>query len=210
MMAQQHHPRMDARLARRLAQKKQRLDAYRPLPSFTVRRLHDDVRVVLTYHSNALEGKTLTLAETQLVLEYGMTVDGHLLREFLEATNHAEAFDALSALATGPITSQTVLALHRLVMEKIDEHAGELRTVQVSMRGADFTPPPARDVPGFLCHIVHRAGALCVLAGSDGSPNTGQGRRSPCAIPPDSARSLGSRNCRATENCAPATPLFSS
>lgn len=141
---------MDARLARRLAQKKRRLDAYRPLPPFTVQRLHDDVRVLLTYHSNAIEGNTLSLAETQMVLEYGMTVDGHPLREFLEATNHAEAFDALSELATRPIASETVLALHHLVMDKIDEHAGELRTVQVYMRGADFTPPPARDVPRYL------------------------------------------------------------
>src|ERR1700686_2814107 len=149
-MAQHHSPHMDARLARRLMQKKMRLDAYRPLPSFTVRRLHEDLRVLLTYHSNAIEGNTLTLAETQMVLEYGMTANGHPLREFLETTNHAEAFDALTGLASGPITSETVLALHRLVMDKIDEHAGELRTLQVNIRGADFTPPPARDVPRYL------------------------------------------------------------
>lgn len=141
---------MDTRLAGRLAQKKKRLDAYRPLPPFTVRRLDEDLRLLLTYHSNAIEGNTLTLAETQMVLEYGMTANGHPLREFLEATNHAEAFDALTGLASGPITSETVLALHRLVMDKIDEYAGELRTVQVNIRGADFTPPPARDVPRYL------------------------------------------------------------
>ncbi len=74
---------------------------------------------MLTYHSNAIEGNTLSLAETQMVLEYGVTVNGHPLREFLEATNHAEAFDALTRLATNPITGDIVLSLHHLVMDKI-------------------------------------------------------------------------------------------
>jgi Fic family protein len=143
-------PKMDTRVARRLIQKKKKLDAYRPMPSFTVQRLHQDLRLMLTYHSNAIEGNTLSLAETQMVLEYGVTVDGHPLREFLEATNHAEAFDALNKLANNQITTDTVLSLHRLVMDKIDECAGELRTIQVYIRGATFTPPPARYVPQYL------------------------------------------------------------
>lgn len=142
--------RMDARITRRLVQKKKKLDAYRPLPPFTVQRLHNDLRIMLTYHSNAIEGNTLSMAETQMILEHGITVDGHPLREFLEATNHAEAFDALSRLANNPITEDTVMTLHRLVMDKIDESAGELRPVQVYIRGADFTPPPARDVLLYL------------------------------------------------------------
>ena len=150
-----NHPRMDTRLARRLAQKKKKLDDYRPLPPFTVQRLHKDLRLMLTYHSNAIEGNTLSLAETQMVLEYGITADGHPLREFLEATNHAEAFDALSKLAETQITGNTVCALHQLVMDKIDPQAGELRTVQVYIRGADFTPPPGRDVPQYLQQWVH-------------------------------------------------------
>ena len=141
---------MDTRIARRLLQKKKQLDAYRPLPSFTVQRLHDDLRVMLTYNSNAIEGNTLSLAETRMVLEYGITVDGHPLREFLEATNHAEAFDALTKLANNSITNETVLRLHGLVMDKIDDRAGTLRLVSVYIRGANFTPPPARDVPLYV------------------------------------------------------------
>lgn len=140
-------PRMDARIARRLAQKKKRLDAYRPLESFTAQRLHQDLRLLATYHSNAIEGNTLSLHETQMVLEYGITVDGHPLREYLEATNHAEAFDTLSRLVEHSISVETMKNLHRLVMDKIDPQAGELRKVQVYIRGAPFTPPPAKDVP---------------------------------------------------------------
>lgn len=143
-------PHMDARIARRLAQKKKKLDTYRPMAAFTVQRLHNDLRVMLTYHSNAIEGNTLSLAETQMVLEYGVTVDGHPLREFLEATNHAEASNASTKLANNPITGDTVLVLHRLMMDKIDDRAGESRSVQVYIRGASFTPPSARDVPLYL------------------------------------------------------------
>lgn len=150
-----NRPRMDTRIARRITQKKKKLDDYRPLSPFTVQRLHKDLRLMLTYHSNAIEGNTLTLVETQMVLEYGITSDGHPLREFLEATNHAEAFDALSKLVETQLTGNTVCALHRLVMDKIDPQAGELRTVQVYIRGADFTPPAARDVPLYLQQWVH-------------------------------------------------------
>src|SRR5713226_9260556 len=92
------HPRMDTRLAERLARKKALLDSYRPLPKDTVKRLNEDLRVFLTYHSNAIEGNTLTLRETQMVIDYGITVDGHPLREYLEATNHAEAYEYVIAL----------------------------------------------------------------------------------------------------------------
>ena len=133
-------PRMDARLVRRLVQKKKQLDAYRPLESFTVQRLQQDLRLLATYHSNAIEGNTLSLHETQMVLEYGITADGHPLREYLEATNHAEAFDTLSALVERPITLETVQRLHALVMDKIGPQVGKLRTVQVYIREANAQP----------------------------------------------------------------------
>src|SRR5947209_16742124 len=132
---------MDARIARRLLQKKKQLDSYRPMDTFMVQRLHQDLRLLTTYNSNAIEGNTLSLHETQMVLEYGVTVDGHPLREYLEATNHAEAFDVLPKLVNTPITVETIQRLHRLVMDKIDPHTGELRKVQVYIRGAPFTPP---------------------------------------------------------------------
>jgi Fic family protein len=151
-MAQE--PLMDGRLARRLHQKKRQLDVFRPMESFTVQRLHQDLRLLATYHSNAIEGNTLSLHETQMVLEYGITIDGHPLREYLEATNHAEAFDSLPVLIERPITIETIQSLHALVMDKIDPQAGELRKVQVHIRGAPFTPPPARDVPLYLAQWI--------------------------------------------------------
>ncbi|MEO8289169.1 MAG: Fic family protein [Chloroflexota bacterium] len=138
-------PRIEVRLAKRLSDKKTQLDLHRPLPAGVVRRLGESLRLLLTYHSNAIEGNTLTLRETQVVIETGLTIGGHPLREHLEATNHAHAYEYLTELAdrSEPISRETILALHRLVMEGIDESAGHFRTGQVYIRGARTTPPPA-------------------------------------------------------------------
>lgn len=143
-------PSMDKHIVRRLLQKKKRLDGYRPLDPRIVERLHGDLRLLATFHSNAIEGNTLTLQETHIVLEFGITVDGHSIREYLEAINHAEAFDLLPELVHGAITVETITKLHGLVMDKNDETAGQLRKVQVYIRGSELTPPRAADVPLYL------------------------------------------------------------
>jgi len=144
--------RIDPRLAARLARKKEQLDGYRPLSPATARRLHEDLRIQTTYNSNAIEGNTLTLRETQLILEYGVTSGGHPLREFLEATNTAGAFDAVAQLVDNgeSVTLTTVTMLHKLVTEKILDHPGQFRRVPVHIRGATMTPPPASQVPDLM------------------------------------------------------------
>jgi Fic family protein len=144
--------RMDPRLARRIAEKRAALDARRPLPPATLRVLHEDLQVRLTFHSNAIEGNTLSLRETQLVIEHGMTIGGHSLREHLEAANHAAAYTYLRSVAdaTTPLDLPTILELHRLVTDRILDEPGQLRRGAVSIRGSQLTPPPAREVPGLL------------------------------------------------------------
>ncbi len=152
-MRNQKKPSLDVRLAGRLREKKAALDRYRPLPTATVVRLNEDLKVLSTYHSNAIEGNTLSLHETQMVVEYGMTVGGHSLREYQEAANHAHAYEYVVSLMQGeqsnaPITQQVILTLHRLMMTGILDEAqtGQWRVVPVSIRGSNMTPPPARDV----------------------------------------------------------------
>ena|SRR5450755_2149417 len=82
-------PRLDPRLAESLARKKTQLDRYRPLPPDTVKRLSDDLRVFLTYHSNAIEGNTLSLRETQMVIDYGMTMRGHAQKPTIKRSRNA-------------------------------------------------------------------------------------------------------------------------
>lgn len=147
-MPSSKQPHMEPRLAERLQRKKAELDIYRPLPRDTVRRLNEDLKVFLTYHSNAIEGNSLSLHETQMVIDYGITVHGHPLREYLEATNHASAYQYVTNLIEQreTITSETILTLHQLVMEQILETKGQFRKTPVYIRGSNMTLPPARDV----------------------------------------------------------------
>jgi len=143
---------IDRRLRERIEAKKRRLDGFRPMDPVLVHRLQDDLRLLSTYHSNAIEGNTLDLRETQLVIEQGITVGGKTLREHLEATNHAEAVVLLTTLAnqTEPITLELITRVHQVVMDKISPDAGAFRTIAVHIRGAVMTPPHPREVPTYM------------------------------------------------------------
>jgi Fic family protein len=148
--------RLQPRLFARLEEKKARLDLHRPLAPAIARRLHEDLRIRLTYHSNAIEGNTLSLRETQVVIEEGITVGGHSLREHLEATNHARAFDELRHFveAHTPITIETIHRFHALVLHDLDETAGIWRKQRVYIRGSHHLPPPANQVPDYMAQWV--------------------------------------------------------
>jgi Fic family protein len=143
---------MDQRLARRLEEKHAALAACRPLPPTTLQVLHADLQIRLTFHSNAIEGNTLSLRETQLVIEHGMTIGGHSLREHLEATNHAAAYTRLRELvdAGTPLDVGMILDLHGLVTDRILDEPGQFRQGAVSIRGSLLQLPPAREVPGLI------------------------------------------------------------
>lgn len=144
--------RMSRQLAERVEDKRRRLDERRPLKPDVLHYLHDDLRVVLTYHSNAIEGNTLNLNETRLVIEEGLTIGGHPLREYVESTNHAQAFDYLEELVgkREALDANAILTLHRLVMKDLIAEPGALRQVAVHIRGSSWTPPPAREVSALL------------------------------------------------------------
>src|SRR5659263_105969 len=92
-------PLIQEKLLSRINEKMNRLNSLRPLPDDAVNKLHEEMRLLHTYHSNAIEGNTLTLQETKLVLEEGITIGGKSLREHLEATNNAKAFDIMENIA---------------------------------------------------------------------------------------------------------------
>ncbi len=141
---------IEPRLLNRLEQKKQLLDALRPLPAGAVRRLREQLLVEWTYHSNAIEGNTLTLRETQFILETGLTIGGKSLREHFEVVNHKEAIEYVEALAISsePITPFHVRQVHRIVLTRIDdENAGQYRTVQARIAGSDHQTPESWEVP---------------------------------------------------------------
>ncbi len=127
----------------RIQRKKERLDTLRPLPESAVRKLRDELRLLHTYHSNAIEGNTLTLQETKLVLEEGITIGGKSVREHLEATNLAEAYDMIEAIAKEKreIDHATMQQIHEVVTKGICVDAGKYRVQNVRITGATKTPP---------------------------------------------------------------------
>ena len=126
----------------------------RPLVPKEVKELDAYFRIGTTYSSNALEGNTLTLTETKILLEDGLTAGGKPLRDSYEALGHAEAYDfMLQAARSEPFVFSEcmILNLHKLFFQRIDEKAaGVYRDVQVFITGTEYTPPPANEVPAFM------------------------------------------------------------
>jgi len=127
-----------------IEQKKKLLDSKRPLPKYTLQSLREKLFLEWTYNSNAIEGSTLTLQETKVVLE-GITVGGKTLREHLEVINHQEAIRYVEEIIQQkePLSEWQIKNLYRLVLKGIDdEYAGVYRNQQVFISGAIHTPPP--------------------------------------------------------------------
>ena len=143
-------------LLERIRHKKERLDAHRPLPESAVRKLRDELRLLHTYHSNAIEGNTLTLQETKLVLEEGITIGGKSLREHLEATNLAEAYDLIEAIAKEKreIDHTTIQQIHEVVVRGIRVEAGKYRVHNVRITGATKTPPDFSKVTRMMDDLI--------------------------------------------------------
>jgi Fic family protein len=122
-----------------IVEKKRALDQRRPLSASAVGRLKQYFDVEWTCNSNAIEGSTLTLRETQVVLHDGLTVGGKSLREHLEAVNHKQAIDFVEALAkkTEPLTEHNPRQIHALILKDADtEEAGRYRRGQVRISGS--------------------------------------------------------------------------
>lgn len=137
-----------------LEAKKHQLDTYRPFPHALIRNLEDWFKIELTYTSNAIEGNTLSRAETALVVEKGLTVEGKTLDEHLEAINHAQAYKLITRLANlkrKDVTEHYILEIHRLILQKIDDvNAGRYRTVAVRIAGSRAVMPNPMKVPRLM------------------------------------------------------------
>ena len=140
----------------RISEKMSRLDSFRPLPADALRKLHEEMRLLHTYHSNAIEGNTLTLPETKLVLEEGITVGGKSLREHLEATNNARAFDLMEDMAEKKMAIDHVVIqqIHEVVTAGILEDAGRYRIRNVRITGAVKTPPDWSKIIGLMDELI--------------------------------------------------------
>lgn len=141
---------IESRLFERIERKKSQLDTLRPLPAAIIKRLREQILVEWIYNSNAIEGSTVTLQETRLILETGLTIGGKTLREHFEVTNHRDAILYVEQLVANQemLTPFHVRQIHKLVLSQIDdESAGNYRATQVQIAGAHHVPPEASEVP---------------------------------------------------------------
>jgi len=147
---------LKAKIYERILSKKKVLDSLRPLPPQLVQKLREQMQIEFTYNSNAIEGNTLSLRETQLVIQEGITVRGKSLREHLEARNHPEAITYIEKLAQKrSIIEDDILTVHKLLMRGIDDqNAGKYRTGQVRVAGATFMPPSADKIQPMINDLL--------------------------------------------------------
>lgn len=127
---------------------KAKINVLRPLYNEALVQVKEYYKIGLTYASNALEGNTLSLVETKVVLEDGITIGGKPLKDHYETVGHAKAFDEIINLSKNTtFTENDIKLLHKLFYEKIDnEKAGKYRTSQVIITGSDVELPKPEEL----------------------------------------------------------------
>lgn len=141
----------------RLYEKKALLAKSRPIPASALQKIKEGLSLEWTYNSNSIEGNTLSLNETKLILQEGITIKGKSLREHFEAHNHEKAIAYLYSLVNEhyKLRSVDILSLHGLVMRSIeDDFAGRIRNGGVRIVGANFTPPNAVKVAQLIDELI--------------------------------------------------------
>ncbi|NCO15365.1 cell filamentation protein Fic [Candidatus Wolfebacteria bacterium CG1_02_39_135] len=145
-------PYLEEKIKDRIENKLKALNELRPLPPSAVKKLQEQFKIEMTYNSNGIEGNSLTLKETFLVINEGITIKGKPLKDHLEAKNHYEALEFLSGLVEKnrkqTLSERLIRGLHQLVVQETEkEWAGKYRNSDVIIGGAEHKPPAASDVP---------------------------------------------------------------
>ena len=132
---------------------KKSLDSFRPLEGRHIEKLDQYLDEVFTYDSTSIEGNTLTLQETALVLNKGVTIGGKSLREHFEIVNHKEAIDYIKELVKNKIDfdKRVLLDIHYLILKNIDKNnSGKFRNVEVMISGSAHKPPTFLQVESLM------------------------------------------------------------
>jgi Fic family protein len=137
---------MNKKLLNSINGKKKELDSHRPLSASIVRKLNQQFALELTYNSNAIEGNTLSLQETEIVLNSGVTIGGKTVNEHLEAINHKEGISLIEKIINQKteLSEDVIKDIHRIILKGIDDlEAGCYRRTNVRIVGARMIPPQA-------------------------------------------------------------------
>lgn len=132
------------------------IDQHRPFSKTLADSLHDKLIVEWTYNSNAIEGNTLTMSETKVVLE-GITIGGKSLVEHFETINHREAILFVEDLVSEKesLSEWNIKSIHSLILKGIDnQNAGKYRTANVVISGAKHIPPKHYEVSQLMQKLI--------------------------------------------------------
>ncbi len=141
---------------KKIDEKKMKLDSKRPLNKKNINSLKNVINLEWTYNSTGIEGNTLTLKETKIVLE-GITIGGKTIKEHLEVINHESAIEYLEELLKYKknICEWDIKELHELVLKGIDnKNAGKYRSENVYIKGAKHIPPNFITVPELMEKLI--------------------------------------------------------
>lgn len=150
---------LDPQILQRLSDKHQKLQSARPLSPAIVDKLRERFMLEMTYNSNAIEGNSLTLKETYLVLSEGITIKGKSLKDHLEAKNHHEAlefiFEQVEHDTHHTLSEYLIRELQSLVIGTIDSSiAGVYRQAEVAITASTHQPPLATEVPSKMADLI--------------------------------------------------------
>jgi len=137
--------------------KKQKLDNLRPFTAAELQRLNEEFMIEYTYNSNAIEGNSLTLRETYMVLQ-GITIDKKPLKDHLEAIQHKDAFYYVCDLVSekAPLSERIIKEIHSLVLNNEPSKRGIYRNLEVRIAGAKHIPPHFADVPNLMNDLIEK------------------------------------------------------
>ncbi|MGJ0847809.1 Fic family protein [Tissierella praeacuta] len=141
----------------RVEELKSKLNEYRPLTSEEVNRLREEFLIDFTYNSNAIEGNTLTLQETALILKEGITIDEKPLKEHLEAVGHKDAFYYIEELVKEKVelSEKVIKDIHSLVLMDKPQDRGRYRRIPVTILGAVHEPAQPYLVPVLMEQLIN-------------------------------------------------------
>jgi Fic family protein len=148
---------IDYELLKSIEGKKRELNTFRPFSPELVHKLDEQFTVEWTFNSNAIEGNTLTLQETDLVINRGLTIGNKTLKEHFEAINHKEGIQYLNEFVKKKreLDENTILAIHKIILRNINESdAGHYRKENVLILGAVHIPPSAIKIPKLMSDFL--------------------------------------------------------
>ena len=152
-------PYLEKNLKERIEAKLNQMQKLRPLSVASVRKLREQFALEMTYNSNAIEGNKLTLKETFLVINEGLTIKGKSLKDHLEAKDHYDAlnylYEQIEYGGRHTVSEVFIRNIHRLIVKETEsEEVGKYRTSNVVIAGSDHNPPEASGVPFLMRDLL--------------------------------------------------------